>query len=444
MMAQWLPYINHVLAVFSYFCQIAATVVFLHCFYDHAFCWNKKIALILVVYLILNRLLQIFVPSLQIPMLWESFIFSLISISSYTGNRFRGFGHFFWVHSVISICAWSIETVAGQYLFGIENIFQLFTSAPQKIFLNLVYLVYFSVVFFYLYAKIYRKGLLVKWQTAEHYFILIYTVSYFIIYIIISFYGTQASVSLAIMGVVFVLAALLLPIFIYYLRISRYRQERTIQQQLYMQAELAHFQQYKLAQEETARFRHDIKNNLLCMHHMLQQGKNEEANQYLEHLLEGVDTLSARYVTGDEILDSIVAFKAQKMETQGITFQLDGVLAGGLKWKPVDICNVFANALDNAIEACERLPQDQRQITMAIKATTQYWFVRIENPVLEPVDTKRLFKKKDGYTSKANPEQHGMGTYNMKHTVEANGGILRAEYANNRFTLEIMIDKSSS
>ena len=208
-----------------------------------------------------------------------------------------------------------------------------------------------------------------------------------------------------------------------------------------MEAELAHFQQYKLAQEETARFRHDIKNNLLCATDMLRQGKAEEANAYLQDLLEGVETLSNRHVTGDEILDSILAFKAQKMEEQGIDFRLDGVVAGGLSWKPVDICNVFANALDNAIEACERLPQEDRQITMTIKATMQNWLIRMENPVLEAVDTKRLFKKKDRFSSKSDPQNHGLGTYTMKHTVETYGGALQAEYADHKFLLDIMIPK---
>ena len=78
---------------------------------------------------------------------------------------------------------------------------------------------------------------------------------------------------------------------------------------------------------------------------------------------------------------------------------------------------------------------------MTIKATMQNWLIRMENPVLEAVDTKRLFKKKDRFSSKSDPQNHGLGTYTMKHTVETYGGALQAEYADHKFLLDIMIPK---
>ena len=102
----------------------------------------------------------------------------------------------------------------------------------------------------------------------------------------------------------------------------------------------------------------------------------------------------------------------------------------------------FANALDNAMEACMQLPEDARYIDLTIRSTAQYWFISIENPVLHDVDVRRLFQKNGSYTSKTDTDQHGIGTYNMKHTVERNNGILQAHCQDQHFTLEIMIDKS--
>ena len=109
----------------------------------------------------------------------------------------------------------------------------------------------------------------------------------------------------------------------------------------------------------------------------------------------------------------------------------------------MDICNVFANALDNAIEACQKVEPERRQISMSIKSTSQFWFITIENPVAEAVDTSKLFLKNGGYTSKANADKHGIGTYNMKYTVESYGAMLKAECNDETFKLEILIDKSS-
>ena len=78
---------------------------------------------------------------------------------------------------------------------------------------------------------------------------------------------------------------------------------------------------------------------------------------------------------------------------------------------------------------------------MIIRATPQFWLVRIENPVQTAVNTGKLFRKTGSYTSKTDGN-HGIGTYSMKHTVEKYGGMIKAECADGRFTLEIMIDKS--
>ena len=214
-------------------------------------------------------------------------------------------------------------------------------------------------------------------------------------------------------------------------------------QELYLQSELEHFRQYMHAQEETRRFRHDIRNNLLCMNEMLATGDNEKLGQYIKDMVEITDSLSFKYVTGDMLLDSILNSKAQYMEQEQIQFELDGVLAGGLTWKPMDICAVFANAIDNAVEACQKLPAEQRYISMQIKSSPQFWLIAIENSVAKAVDTKKLFQKNGGYTSKSDSSRHGIGTYSMKQTVESYGAVLKADCTDSVFTLEIMIDKTT-
>jgi sensor histidine kinase regulating citrate/malate metabolism len=228
----------------------------------------------------------------------------------------------------------------------------------------------------------------------------------------------------------------------YFIRVSQHFRQLTVSQEQYMQTELDHFMQYKQNQEETIRFRHDIRNNLLCVNGLLESGKTDEARVYLKDLLRATDALRKQFVSGDEMLDCIIGVKTGIMVKKEIRFQLEGLLAGGLQWKVMDICTVFANAFDNAIEACQQLPPEKRQITMRIKSTDQFWFLTIQNPVKDDVDTKQLFQKNGGFTSKADAKLHGIGTYNMKRVVESYGGIMKAQCRNDVFSLEIMIDKA--
>lgn len=241
----------------------------------------------------------------------------------------------------------------------------------------------------------------------------------------------------------------------YYKKGQEYQQE-------YMEMELAHFREYKQAQDETRRVRHDMKNNLTCISMLLEEGKNQEAKDYVEQLLGEVKAFSPKVVTGDEMLDAIVASKWSKMEERHISFQLDGVLDQGLNWKPIDVCTVFSNGLDNAIEACEKV-EKERSISLSLKYTRNFYYIILSNTVKGNVsileheigkwDKKSRISQEDKsstinegelvigsrYTTKKNKELHGYGLENMNRTIEKYDGNMSIQQEGNRFILKIMV-----
>ena len=462
------------------FFLLSAITVFLHCFYDRGFLWHKKkvfwflgvglvdaacyVFLPSLVYLILNNYITVlatiavlydykgrkifgvlkFVPAyIAISMATASI--SLIGSSLILGNTFVGIEQMStqWAEYLMTMDDPSMLEV-GDQLFLLINTLSSSVSTGEFLFVVILSTLFFGLVFFYMYNKLYKRDITLRCKKQDIVFAAVYPCVCYILCCIILGIGSESSITTAILTFLSIFFGLMFPVFVYFTRVSQHYQDRAIYQENHMQAELSHFEQYKHSQEETARFRHDIRNNLLCLNNLLLEGNTQEVTAYLNDLLHISSSLSPKFVSGDEMLDCILGVKDRTMEENQIHFQLDGVLAGGLSWKPMDICNVFANALDNAIEGCLQLPEDQRAIVMSIRATEQYWFIAIENPVLEDVDVEKLFLKDGGFSSKAAPEQHGIGTYNMKRTVEAYGGVLKAVCQDHRFTLEIMIDKCSA
>lgn len=442
-----------------------ATVLFLRCFYDTAFFWGKKKVLLFLLVTIIRAAAFLMFPDYYNLINWIFMIpYCFVASYDYGGKMTTGIWRYFkylmFIQMLVNIYCILAAVCTSQY-FGeninviyneymsnneyvpnAETLYQLLNG--ERLIIDIIGAVFFVITFFLLYS-VYKKGVVVHCGKREIWLIFaVWFLSYALLFIVM--YGLMIDeyvyirYVLAFLGAVF---SYLFPVFVYFTRYSEYYRTRTKIQEQHIHAELAHFQQYRQSQEETSRFRHDIRNNLLCINDMLQQGKSDNASEYLKDLLEIVENTSRKYVTGDDLLDSIVGVKAQIMEQYGIRFELDGVLAGGLTWKPMDICNVFANALDNAIEACQKVDPEKRQISLIIKSTPQFWFVTIANPVAEAVDTSKLFQRNGGYTSKSDSAKHGIGTYNMKNTVEAYGAMLKADCTNEIFKLEIMIDKSS-
>ena len=146
------------------------------------------------------------------------------------------------------------------------------------------------------------------------------------------------------------------------------------------------------------------------------------------------------------MLDCIVGMKISKMEEVGIDFTLDGVLDGGLKMKPVDICTIFANAIDNAIEACERLPEESdRWIKLKIKRTDKFFSISLINSMVEDKKTgviNKIFYDGERFTTKKDKSLHGYGTKNMKAAISRYDGIERVSAEGGVFTLSIILPRA--
>ena len=245
-------------------------------------------------------------------------------------------------------------------------------------------------------------------------------------------------------GIFYAIGTLILglavPVIMIISSVDRSLREKNKSQEAYLAAELEYIGQYKKQQVETKAFRHDIKNNLAMTQMMLEKGNVEDAKAHIADMLGNVGSFSPKYVTGDEMLDIIVFMKADKMEEKNIRFTLDGVIDGGLNIKPMDKCSIFANALDNAIEAASVC--DDPYIEMSIKRTDKFFIIKITNSAGSKVNVEKLLAS-SGYTSKKDKDHHGFGLMNVRRAVENLNGMLKADSGESTFTLSIMLPRTA-
>ena len=138
------------------------------------------------------------------------------------------------------------------------------------------------------------------------------------------------------------------------------------------------------------------------------------------------------------MVDSLISAKLSKMESLGIGFKTDGVIDGGLNWKPMDICTVFANLLDNAIEAAAKT--ENGFISLEFRKSDHHRLIRASNSCTENVDCNALMNGSH-ITSKEDKALHGYGLGNIRKTVEKYGGMMRIACKDYVFTMELVLTK---
>lgn len=191
-----------------------------------------------------------------------------------------------------------------------------------------------------------------------------------------------------------------------------------------VQSQKIYIAEAKLREEQTRAFRHDIKNHLTVLSGLLNHGQLQAGSAYLNKLQAAADSLFLPYQTGNPVVDILLGEKLRLAENSGISAEVSLLLPSPCCVDDVDLCVLFANALDNAIHACQE--QDGTKI-LRITGERQGDFYRLqfENSC---VDTTL--------------PPMGIGLSNIKAIVEKYHGAFAAEKAGGCFTLNILLNIS--
>lgn len=185
-----------------------------------------------------------------------------------------------------------------------------------------------------------------------------------------------------------------------------------------MEENVKHYESLQEKNDELRMLRHDIPKTIdpILMH--LRNGNSEEAEKILESFSNAVKATRPRYITGNYRLDTVLETEAQKAEKSNITIELEyGSVFPKSGIDAADIYTIFPNALDNAIEACERTGlSGVIEIKSKISEGTVY--VRISNPC-PPGEIKR--NAKGLLTTKSDKNLHGFGTRSIKKAAAKYG-----------------------
>lgn len=213
----------------------------------------------------------------------------------------------------------------------------------------------------------------------------------------------------------------------FYLRYERDTMENMLQNQL---------MQYKLSRESidlVNRKYHDLKHQIAVLR---AESNADRRNAYLDEMESEIRVYEAQNKTGNDILDTVLTSKSLYCEKHkiGITCVADGHL---LEFMDVmDICTIFGNALDNAIE-CELkiADKEKRLIHLSVAAKKQFLTISIENYCEE----EAVFKDGLPLTSKKDHAYHGFGVKSILHSAQKYGGSITVSQEKNWFRLMVLI-----
>lgn len=185
-------------------------------------------------------------------------------------------------------------------------------------------------------------------------------------------------------------------------------------------------------QEKVRKLSHDINNHIMCMESM----DADEREKYKKKIYEELDYNRNRINSGSMILDIILSEKYKECKKYGINFKYDIEFNVLKDMDAVDICSIFANILDNAVEACQKVESANRFITVKGKIAKNYFVIKAENSKVGEI---KKDEKGNLETSKEDKTRHGLGTKIVEESVEKYGGNIEYYDEEDRFRVVILI-----
>lgn len=210
-------------------------------------------------------------------------------------------------------------------------------------------------------------------------------------------------------------------------------QYRLIKKQLEMQ--IHHYEYVKEKEEELKAFRHDMKNHLLILEGMHDNKNNEEFHKYIANMRGFLMNSICFIDTGNAILDVLINEKLSYAKSMNININHHIRIVPNLPLSTMDTVELFGNALDNAIQACEHVEKEKEKIIdFKVVYLHNTLVLKVLNTVSSTVKNNPSFK-----TIKKNKELHGLGLRNIKNVVSKHDGLFDLNIIDGKAMLQVTL-----
>lgn len=179
-------------------------------------------------------------------------------------------------------------------------------------------------------------------------------------------------------------------------------------------------------------WRHDYRNHINNMKIQLSQENYDGLSDYLNELADDLDTVDTVIKTGNVMADAILNSKLTVAQKMNVQLNVKANVPEALPMSDVELCSVLGNMLDNAVEACGTLPEEERFMRVYIGKLKGQLYLSVQN------SAGKVRKEKGSYLSTKEGE-HGYGLFRIDRVAKKYGGYVNRQNEEGIFATEIMI-----
>lgn len=355
-------------------------------------------------------------------------------------------GHFLYNDSKLYLLYYCVFALCFLFVDLLVSFFISFVISYGRFYFSSLAYLQITVVFLiriieYVYIKLFTNfinrreaKIISKIQSVTFLVIPLFSVIYImtLVYLLQLYAGFVESVLL----VVSIVLILILNIYVTHI-FDTVSKNNTLQNEVklyHQQSELQHkyYDNLENKYKESRKLIHDVRNHLQSIERLYENKEEDLAKKYTDDIHLMLNELNQKYYTSNRILNIILNDKYQIIKNTNIDFDckigeinLDFI-------REIDITTIFANLLDNSIEAAKKV-EDNSYIKFHVNKFNDFIVINIVNSMKE----KPIIKNKKIKSTKINHD--GLGLENIRKTLEKYEGSLVIDFNEDEFKVNIII-----
>ncbi len=186
--------------------------------------------------------------------------------------------------------------------------------------------------------------------------------------------------------------------------------------------------------------KHEMRGHLTNIQGLVQSKEYAEVEEYISRLDESMSGFELTLRTGNPVTDVIVNDRRRQCQEMGILFQVEFHYPQSGHYDAFDIGIILQNLLQNALEACEKVPKSERFLTLAGKRKGRFFLIEVRNSFSGEIAFGR-----DGLpetAKKTDAPMHGIGLSNVRRIAEKYMGEMEISLEDRVFRITVMVQET--
>lgn len=190
------------------------------------------------------------------------------------------------------------------------------------------------------------------------------------------------------------------------------------------------------------RLKHEMRGHLANIKGLAQSGEYAGLEDYIARMDESMSGLELTLQTGNPVTDVIVNDTRRRSLDLGVRFRSDFHYPAQAAYDAFDVGIILQNLLQNALEACGKVSEDERFIVLTGKRRGRFFLIEVKNSFMGEV----VFGQ-DGLpvtTKKEDLSMHGLGLSNVHREAEKYMGELELKTERQEFSATVLLQERSN